>query len=400
MSTTLYTQVNCGFRQVVEILNILNGAFDGLLGKIPSHNTIEDWVKKCGLEVYEKAGEALRNTKYAQIVDESMMIGSEKLLLTLGVPAEHQGRPLNYYDINILNIAVSESWNGEKIGAQLKAATEKVGHEPLYIISDNASVMNKGIRCSGIPHRRDISHSLGMLLERIYKNEADFKEYLKLMTEPKFKYNMKKIAYLLPPTQRTVARFINLSEWVKWSTKMLNIYNRLSKDEQKVFSFVPLNASLIDELSEALTCVNSIESICKTKGFSKETVKECKLTVKKHLFCGNSRMIQLGESIFAFLTEEAKAIKANIVQNNSSDIIESVFGKYKARKSFNKLNGVTPFILFIPICAKLSSEPHRKRHDFKGALENKTMNHLEDWKKVHLTQNLAQLRTYCLRKSA
>lgn len=329
-----------------------------------------------------------------------MMIGSEKLLLTLGVPAEHQGRPLSYNDINVLNIAVAESWNGDKIRAQIKAATEKVGHDPLYIISDNASVMNKGIRCSGIPHQRDISHSLGMLLERIYKNEADFKEYLKLMTEAKFKHNMKKIAYLLPPTQRTVARFINLSEWVKWSAKMLKIYHKLSKDEQSAFSFVPLNASLIDELSEALKCVNTIESICKNRGFSKQTVKECKQTVKKHLLSGNSRMIELGASIFTFLTEETKVLAADIVQNNSSDIIESVFGKYKARKSLNKLNGVTPFILFLPIYTKLNSDPKTEKFDFKAALENKGMKHLVNWKKANLTDNLVQLRTNCFKKSA
>lgn len=42
-----------------------------------------------------------------------MMIGSKKLLLTLGVPAEHQGRPLNHNDVTVLDIAVEESWNGE-----------------------------------------------------------------------------------------------------------------------------------------------------------------------------------------------------------------------------------------------------------------------------------------------
>jgi hypothetical protein len=329
-----------------------------------------------------------------------MMIGSEKLLLTLGIPAEHQGRPLNYTDVTFLDIAVAESWNGEKIGLQIKAAAEKVGHDPLYIISDNASVMTKGIRCAGIPHRRDISHSLGMFLERTYKNEVDFKEYLKLMTESKFKYNMKKIAYLLPPNQRTVARFMNLWEWVKWSSKILNNYHVLSDEERTIFSFVPLNASLIEELSQVVKCVNTIETICKTMGLSKHTEFECKQAIKKHLFCGNIRMIKLGESIYKFLTGQTEGITDEIVQNNSSDIIESIFGKYKARKSLNKLNGVTPFILFLPICTKLSNAPQDRKFNFKDALESKRMKHIEDWKKENLTQNLAQLRKNYLKKSA
>ena len=379
---------------------MVNEAFDGLLGKIPCYNTIENWIKKCGLEVYQSAGESLKETEYAQIIDESMMIGSEKLLLNLGVPAKHQGRPLNFNDIKFLSMGLADSWNGEKISAQIKVASEKVGHDPLYIISDNASVMNRGIRLSGFPHQKDISHSLGMFLERTYKNEVDFKEYLKLMTGSKFKYNMKKIAYLLPPTQRTVARFINLSEWVKWSSKMLKIHDTLSDDERTVFSYVPLNASLINELSEVMKCVNSIEAICKNDGFSKQTVSECKQIINKHLFNGNPRMIRLGKSICEFLIEQAELIKGDNIHNNSSDILESIFGKYKARKSFNKLNGVTPFILFLPICAKLKSCSKKRKFDFKAALESKRMNHIEDWKKENLTPNLAQLRTIKLKKSA
>ena len=51
----LYTRVKCGLRQVVEILNVMNDTFDGLFGTIPCYNSIDNWVKKCGLHVYETA---------------------------------------------------------------------------------------------------------------------------------------------------------------------------------------------------------------------------------------------------------------------------------------------------------------------------------------------------------
>lgn len=262
----LYTRVNCGLRQVVETLNVLNDIFEGFLGDIPSYNTIENWIKKCGLHVYETASEPLQDTQYAQIVDESMMIGSEKLLLTIGIPAEHQERPLSATDTNILGIAVAKSWNGEGVENELKKAATKVGHDPNYVVSDNASIMEKGVRCAGFNHHHDISHSLGMFLEREYKREPDFVEFLKLMSESKSKHNMRKIAYLLPPTQRTISRFLNLSSWVKWSSKMLEVYHSLSAEERKVFSYIPANASLIDELSQVMMCISNVEHICKHKG--------------------------------------------------------------------------------------------------------------------------------------
>jgi len=385
---------------VVKILKIINDAFGNVIVKIPCHNTIENWVKKCGLEAYNASGKKFKKNDYAQIVDESMMIGSEKLLLTLGVPANHQNRPLACNDVAILDIAVTESWNGEGVKNRLITASQKVGREPKYVISDNASIMSKGIRESGFKHHRDISHSLGMFLERAYKKESDFINYCKLMTEPKFKYNMKKIAYLLPPKQRTIARFINLSGWIRWSFKMLKIYHNLSVEEQQVFSFIPANASLIEELSKVQKCVHKIESYCKKDGLSTETVEKCQYEINQYLTTGNMRMINLGNELINFLKEEIEDIKPNAAYNNSSDIIESLFGKYKARKSPNKLNGVTPFVLFLPLYTELSKDSKVKKFDFKEALENTTMKDVERWTEHNLKPNRMKLRMEKLNKVA
>ena len=387
-------------RSVVEILSVINDTFDGFLGTIPCYNTIENWIKKCGLKVYETAGEPLQSIDYAHIVDESMMIGSEKLLLTLGVPAKHQGRPLNCGDVCVVDIAIADSWNGEGVGAQLVKASEKVGHNPLYVISDNASIMNKGVRCAQMKHQHDISHSLGMYLERTYKEMPDFKEYVKLMSDSKFKYNMKKIVYLLPPTQRTIARFINLSSWVKWSSKMLDTYHTLNEVERKVFSYIPANASLIDELSDVTKCIEKIEYICKHEGLSKSTICQCEKAIEKYLLPGNLRMIELGKCIVEFLRKETMVIGLNeIAHNNSSDIIESIFGRYKARKSTNKLNGVTPYVLFVPIYTRLINDKQAKKFDFKAALEEKRIGEIDIWSKKNLSPNLVQLRTKQLKKA-
>ncbi len=400
LSTTLYTQVDCGFRQVVKILEIINQTFKGLFGKVSNHNTIENWVKKCGLKVYEDAGQSFKNVDYAQIVDDSMMIGSEKLLLTIGIPAKHQKRPLNYSDVSILDIAIAKSWNGEKIGEQLVKAGEKVGYNPLYVISDNASIMKKGIECAKMYSYRDISHSLGMYLERTYKNESDFNYYVKRMSKTKTKYNMTAVAYLLPPTQRTIARFINLSNWVKWSLKMLDTYHTLNTYEREVFSYIPSHTFLIKELSDVIKCIADIEYICKHNGLSEKTVGECQNMIEKYLLNGNSRMINLGNSIIDFLKKELEQIELQTAAyNNSSDIIESLFGKYKSRKSPNKLYGITSHILFLPIYTELSNPERAKKFDFKTTLEEKNMNQIHAWSMQNLSPNLVQLRIKRLQKA-
>lgn len=400
LSCLLYTRMSCGLRQIVKALKVINEVFDGILGKIPCYNTIDNWVKKCGLKSYEASGTALGNTDYAEIVDESMMIGEEKLLLTVGVPASHQKRPLKSEDAQILDIAVAKSWNGENVGKQLKKAAEKVGHPPNYVISDNASIMNKGVRKVNLKHHHDISHSLGMYLERTYKDQTDFKNYVKMMSKAKAKYNMTNVAYLLPPTQRTISRFINLSDWVKWSSQMLSIYHSLSSREKEVFSFIPANGSLIDELLDVIKCIEAIEYICKQKGLSEKSVRECQKTLELSLYNGNQRMIELGKYIQAFLREESKLlINKSIAHNNSSDIIESLFGKYKERKSPNKLYGVTSYILFMPLYTRLSNVKNAKCFNFKTTLEEMRINKLKEWRIENTSPNLVSKRTQVLQKA-
>jgi len=386
---------------VVNILEIINESFGGILGRIPGRNTIEDWVKKCGLDIYNSPKDFKKSDDYAMVIDESMMIGSEKLLLTLGVPAQHKGSPITHKDAVILDMAVSSGWNGDGVRDRLLVAANKISYPPKYLISDNASVMTSGIARTGLPAHRDISHSLGMLLERCYKNEKDFMSYTKSMSEAQFKHNMKKVAYLLPPGQRTIARFINLSNWVKWSQKILNIYPNLTIEEREVFSFVPSNASLIDELSAVMMCINRIEKECKQNGLSKRGIKQSLKDVKHLLFSGNSRMKTLGEAICRFLLGEGRKLEnEKSVHNNSSDIIESIFGTYKLRKSPNKLYGVTPFILFMPTYTQLASKKcGEEQYSIKKHLENIRLRQIQEWANENLTENLATKRINTLNRA-
>ena len=386
----LYVRTRCGFRGVVTIISILNELLHLDL-KEPCFNSIENWVKKSGFSIYKEPAEKLKKEEYAVIVDESMMIGSQKILMTLGVEAKHKGKALSHSDVEILGITVRPSWNGEAITSELKDISKKVGHNPLYAISDNASTMNKGIRESNLLHIRDISHTLGLIMKRIYDKDEEFNSYMKELSQVKFKQVMNPVAYLLPPKQRTIARFINLSQVVEWSNKILMNYYNLTEQERKIFSFILRYASFIDELQNVLSCINSIEHEVKQKGLSINSLTNCMGYIKQSLFTGNERMIKIGEQIVQYLREETKKIpENNTCWNASSDVLESFFGVFKARKSPNLLHGVTPFVLFLPVYARLSK---KSNFDFKKSLESVFMSDIETWKKEKLFENQVYKRT-------
>jgi hypothetical protein len=119
---------------------------------------------------------------------------------------------------------------------------------------------------------------------------------------------MKEVAYLQSPSQRSKARFMNLSESIEWADRMLNTYHRLTKREREVFSFLPMHSSFIEEMKDMVSCIHYIESQMKQQGLSKETVAVCERHVCTTIMRGNDRMRRVGQLILDYLAEESQLL--------------------------------------------------------------------------------------------
>lgn len=388
LCVAFYTRLSVGSRQVVEIFNILNEFMGYLFGNVPAYTTIGYWAKELGLSVYKEACGLFKDKRYALIVDESMMIGSEKLLLTLAVDADHKGHAITEKDIVVVDISVAKSWNGESIKDVLEKVAKKIGHDPEYVISDNGSTMRKAVRESGFKHHLDISHSLGMFLERVYKKDTDFQKLSDEVQMARLKYNMQDVAFIQPPSQRSIARFMNMSKWIEWASRMQYVYHTLQNDIKEVYKFIPNNAALVDELSEVMDCITKIERDIKTNGISKESAARCKQLVINTIMNGNERQRKVGTYILEYLDNEISFVGENEQHNASSDPVESTFGVTKAIMSNDKLVGVTTMILVIPLRLKLAEENSRVKFKFKERLEQERHWHIKQWANENLSPNL------------
>lgn len=396
LAVKIRSNTSCGSRDVAKILGIINEEFGGILDDdVPCANTIDNWENKCGLDAYAKGAACLGGAPYSMIVDDSMMVGGQRLLLVLLAHAAHAGKPLSHGDVVLGGMFVAKSFDSESVKTALLKTAEKVGRPPEYVVSDNASIMVKGARLAGYRHHSDITHTLGMFLERAYKKEPDFCQYVKQMSDVYFKCNMLPVAYLLPPKQRTVARFINMDKWVVWSAGMLTVESRLPREQRELFSFVPRNASLIAELDKVMSCVRYVEKTCKHEGLSTETARKCEAKVDAVLMAGNERMRGIGTAIKDFLRKETEWI-GSAMHNCSSDIIESTFGIYKRKKSPNKMCGVTSLVLRLSLCGKV----HDDGYDVARSLTQVKMRDIEDWKVKNLLPSLVSKRLKIFNKAA
>jgi len=235
----------------------------------------------------------------------------------------------------------------------------------------------------------------------VYKGQEDFEGFMQKMNGIRTKYHLTKMAYLLPPKQRAIARFMNLFSLVEWAAGMLRVLPTLKNDEQEAFAFVNEYRQLISELETVMRYVKNIEQECKQNGLSKQTAKLC-TSVACGLISGegtNSRTMAVGARIGIYLLEEAVKIEGKEEAHNiSSDIIESTFGWYKARKPTNKLCGVTASVLSIPLVGKLAVKEGRDAYDFKGKMEAVRLKDVKEWKDLNLLDNWAIIRNLTFRK--
>jgi len=186
------------------------------IGQKVSHTTVADWMKTVGLALYKETRNDVKvsKMKYALIIDESITIGSQKLLLVLAVPSEHPGHALTHQDVKVVGMFVAESWNSKTVAEKLRIIIADISYDPVYVLSDNGHDLVKASDILNLVHHKDISHTLGLFLKETYDELPEFKELTEELGKVRLKYHLTKLAYLLPPNQRSICRFMNCFNWV------------------------------------------------------------------------------------------------------------------------------------------------------------------------------------------
>lgn len=393
-------RTNCGLRTIVTILETFEEVMEGAAGKVPAYSTIRDWVLRLGLSVYEE--EKPKDWKYIAIQDESIWVNRQKLLLTLGIPYEHKGRPVEHKDVVVLNMKVAEQHKREDVKTALEDAEDAVGSMPVFALSDGGHNLVAGAADAGVPHHLDISHTLGNCMKHVYGKDDEFMALTTKLGKVRLQYHLTDKAWLLPPNMRAIARFMNLTGWVEWAVRLLNAFDGLEQEFKDAYAFLLDYRDLISELKVCTDAIRHVEEICKMQGLSMRTSALCQHYIIQHVIGNaNSRRARLGLEMLDYFRKETTLLgDIKAVHHISSDIIESDFGIYKAKESPNKLYGITPLVLILPLYPKSTDYSVAYKQDFKVRLAKVKLKDVEAWAKDHLLPNSVSLRSKTLKKAS
>lgn len=396
----IYVRTGCGLRTVVDILRIFEEVLGETFGKVPCYNSVANWVRKLGWSVYQE--DVPKEQKYAVVVDESIMINKEKLLLVLGFKADHEGRPLGHKDVEVLDMRVGECFKREDVKLSLESVSGAAGMPPEYGVSDGAHNLVGGFKDAGICHHPDISHTLGNCMKHVYGKDAEFMALTEKLGKIRLQYHLTDKAWLLPPNMRAMARFMNLRGWVDWAEKLLACYDSLEDGMKEAYSFILPYDNLVHELRLCTGAIQYLEELCKNQGFGKRVNTLCQdYIIRNVIGNANNRKAAVGLEMLDYFKSQASLLThSHDIHHISSDIIESDFGIYKAKKSPNKLYGITSLVLMLPLYPKTMDYSVAEKQDFKVRLANVKLKDIDLWAKENLSQNRVALRSKTLNKAS
>jgi FtsZ-binding cell division protein ZapB len=389
----LRVKVGCSYKKIRHILEIYMYYFGDTLGgthRLPTDRTMQNWVSKWGYYHLQTVDTKPFSEEVCLIIDESISVGNESLLLCLICPSDNpKEEALSYEDVAVLGMKGDKSWTGDKIEEFVRSLLAEKGYTVSYVVSDEGPSIKKGVRQLETPHLFDISHAIATCLKKTFEKKEAYKAFLKDVRSYQSKLSNGKNSYLRPPKQRSKARFMNQEKLVFWAMQLYKKWSCLEAEQKEIFKNMPNHKAIVEQLNDCLKIAKTISNPLKIKGVTEETISEALKFLEK-----NEKNEKKGYCIhfLDYLKPYLKKYENFINQERykgkrvtvCSDVIESFFGTYKSKQSNNYFNGVTEVTLELPLLG-LSQEALCLNPRF--ILEEVKTTDFKDWIDTHSTDN-------------
>lgn len=311
------------------------------------------------------------------IVDHSTQLDTLKCLVILGVRLSCLPVPLRslrYEDMEPIEVLPVKKSNGEIVYQQLEETIKKTGI-PRQIVADHGSDVKKGIELFCHEHPEtvftyDIKHKTASVLKHELETDEAWKTFSRLATHTKQQVQQTSLSFLSPRNQRTKARYMNADMLIEWGLKVLHVLTEYdaspaNKEEhhrheheheptndvewERVMEKVGWVREFHDQLQEwgdLMHIVETTEHVVRTEGLahgSADMLKTCLRDTGHTIRTKNIR-----EAFVDFVAQESSQAHPDELLVGSSEVLESLFGKFKDLEGEQSKSGFTGLLLSIP----------------------------------------------------
>jgi len=352
----LLLNARTGFRAASRVVDSIVQFFR-LNWEVPEQTTARTWLLRIALYQLNRAKEVAHD--WVWIVDHTVQIGQEKCLVVLGVrlnalPAP--GTPLRLQDLQPLNFFPVTHSDQRIVQQQLEATVRRTG-VPRAILSDHGGDLQAGVNrfCQAHPETcplYDIAHKAAKLLESRLKKDAQWKSFCTEVGQTKFSTQQTEWAFLVPPTQRSKARYMNLESLLRWGRGTLRVLDEQpdavmrhgspARLEEK-FGWLRKYRDNLARWSEYQDLLDETVDEIRCYGYHQHAAYRVALRIEPHVRTDSGR--QLKDELVAFVANESARARPGERLPGSSEILESAFGKMKSLQGDHQKGGFTSLLL-------------------------------------------------------
>jgi hypothetical protein len=337
-------------RGAIEYRTSLRGVSGWLAmmgGKLVSHDTVRNWLLRLGYHLLHRPIQ--RRDDWVIFIDHTMALGSSRCLLVLGTSLRRwqaKRGALAHADMQVLMVEVVTTSNGVVVSDQLRRLIERIG-VPVQIVSDHGGDLTKGIELLGrsypeVVDTYDVSHKLACLLKAELETEARWQEFVRQAGQTRAFLQQAAGGVPRPPALRTKARYQNLEPLVAWGREVLRCNDpgwdgRLARQrsttpaearrwfDQKMGWVGGFSAELASWQS-LLSIIEQAQRQIREDGLHSASASR----LRRRLAPIDARGRRFAKRVREFITSQCQRVPKGQRYLGCSEVIESIFGKYKS----------------------------------------------------------------------
>jgi hypothetical protein len=245
----------------------------------------------------------------------------------------------------------------------------------------------------------DCTHLVSNHTQAIFQNDQELNGLITAMNGTRAKWALSQLAVYSPPALRKKARFHQIFAIHKWGCLILDRWELLPQAAKDELAYVQESRQLIRAMWQIHCLIEDFSSLVKGKGIHCRTESEWEKKYaerigqwKEQQTNVDTRVEKYHEKIMRYIAQTKSTLPDEPQILCCSDVIESIFGKYK-----NK--GRCPMITddALKIAAYTC---HIQKEDILVAMEGKPTKEIEKWKRENTTVSLLAQKLKFKRKMA
>lgn len=331
---------------------------------VPHFTTVRFWLLRLGYHKLHRPKE--QASDWVWIIDHSNQIGQEKCFVILGVrlsqlPPPGPDFPLRLSQMEPIELEPVLVSDKKVVYRQLEANIAKTG-VPRAIIDDHGGDLAGGVPlfCQAHPETievYDASHKAACLLKARLERDEQWKAFAAKAGQTKCSAQQTEWAFLIPPSQRIKARYMNLQPLITWAVSTLAIIDNPGPEVLKYGTKERLEEKLgwlrqfrepLKDWSEMEQTIDVVLDFVRTQGLYRGAAKDLRKQLRK-LRLGVSAA-QMRDDLVNFIVKQTKPLRPRERIPGTSEVIESAFGKFKNVERDQARGGFTGLLLALAAC--------------------------------------------------